>query len=171
MINKERFMKPLWICLLMGLLFPLIAASQNNEEAAIKATMLAETQAFFQRNYEAWAQHWVKDETTFHAWNTRKGGYVVRRGWDTINENISQYIKDHPEPSHPEFYYRNLIFSITGDVAIVHYEEYASNKAGDAFTLAPGYKVLRKVDGQWKLAAVCSYWNYTYDISKDDIPE
>lgn len=156
------------ICLLIS---PILGFAQSSEEAAIKGTMMAETESFFQRDYEAWAQHWVQDETTFHAWNTREGGYVVRRGWEAINENIRQYIKDHPEPNHPEFYYRNMVFSITGDVAIVHYDEYVSNKAGDAFTIAPGYKVLRKMDGQWKLAAVCSYWNYTYDVTKEDIPE
>ncbi|NNF35649.1 MAG: DinB family protein [Saprospiraceae bacterium] len=158
-----------WITLI-AILFCFNLKSQDYAEIQeIKAVMRAETQAFFQRDYEAWKTHWVHDESVFQAWNTSEGSYVQRRGWEAVNQNVKDYIKINPSPYHNNFFQTNMVIEVEGNVASVSYYEYASNPSGDLFTKAAGFKMLRKEEGKWKLSTVASYWDYDYRYTLDDV--
>ncbi|MEZ4931526.1 MAG: nuclear transport factor 2 family protein [Saprospiraceae bacterium] len=150
-------------------LLPFLSVAQtDSDEAAIHQTFHDETAAYYQKDFELWASHWVKDETVFHGWNNKDGTYTIHEGWKQLGPAFEKQLKGNPEPVHPDFEYKNVKITVVGDLAYVTHDEYPSDASGEKFTHVKGFKMLRKVAGKWKLVSVCSYWNYEYNLAKGD---
>jgi len=143
--------------------------AQSTDEDAIKAVLQKETHSAYQRNYEAWASCWMHDNSVFIGWNNSDGSYDVRQGWLGVSELVKTWLTGSAEINHPNFINKNMLITIVGELAYVTYDEYDSDKSGTKYTLTKIFKVLRKTGGEWKLVSVCSYWNYDYKYSKEDI--
>lgn len=143
--------------------------AQTKDEAAIKAALQKETYSAYQRDYDAWASCWVHDNSAFIGWNNSNGTYDVRQGWDGVNELVKSWLTSSSETNHPDFINVNMLITVVGDLAYVNYDEYSAEKTGTKYTLTKIFKVLRKVGGDWKFVSVCSYWNYDYKFSKEEI--
>lgn len=162
----------LLLFILLSMTFMVPVQSQHSlDQMAIIKTMEGETEAFFQRDYKSWTTFWIHDESVFQAWNTKSGSYVQRRGWEAVNKNAREYIERNPTPSHSDFYQTDMIINIEGDIAYLSYYEYASNRAGDMYTKAPGFKVLRRENGSWKFVSVASYWDFDYRYTPEEVKE
>ncbi len=162
-------MKYLFICLLLLSFSYVHSQDSTDEKTKIIQTLQTETSAYYKGDYQLWQDQWLHSEDVFHAWNKKDGTYFFAKGWENINEYIQSDMENRTEIIHPNFEIKDIKIHITDQIAYVLYDEYVANKENTHYTLAPGVKILKKDNNQWKLAGVNSYWNYTYDIPKSDL--
>ena len=141
-------------------------SKKDQDMAAIKKVLHSESSAYYDRDYESWANNWVQNETISHTWNNKDGGYTSVEGWKNLSERFGNDMKENPEIIYPNFYVSNLNIVVSGNHATVKSDEYIANKTGDMYTKATGLKTFLKVDGNWKVESVSSFWDYDYKYSK-----
>ena len=72
---------------------------QQPEAAAIMQVIAGETAAFWNKDYEAWAEYWVHAPySRIMGWWAR-GGITVVEGWDAISTRIKATLTANPEPN------------------------------------------------------------------------
>lgn len=125
----------------------------------IMRVITAEGTAFWNKDYEDWAQYWVHAEYVriMGWWPT--GGVTVTEGWKRISTLMREVMTSNPEPNSTAYTVRreNINLQIRGDVAWLTFDQYGSD-TGDARMDMPGLsretRVLEKQDGEWKIAYV-----------------
>src|SRR5215467_14646202 len=80
------------------LFFAIVANAQNGEEANIKKTIQAGSDAAQNRNLEAWANTWQHDPQTCFTF-VGKGGYGIIKSWDSLKAMVEGNIKANPKPT------------------------------------------------------------------------
>ncbi len=145
------------------------ALAQSADQEAIKAVLQKETYTAYQHDYEGWKSCWVHDNTVFIGWNNRDGSYSVRQGWDGVNELVKGWLTNPADTRRPDFINKNMLIVVEGSLAYATYDEYSGNDDNSKYTLSKTFKVLRKVNGEWKFVSVCSYWNYDYKYTKGEL--
>jgi len=151
---------------------PANSINQDDNKAKIKIVQVlkAETSDFYANDYEAWKSNWSQSENSVTAWNNLDGTYRYIRGWSEINKVYKEMITNQTEESHPDFNVGNLNIDINGNLAYVVYDEYVAN-SDNKFSKVPVVKTLKKVNGQWKLHSVISYWDRNYQYKKEEVKE
>ena len=97
------------VALLPGLYTP---APQGSEEEAIKAVALAETNAWRDRDAEAWKSTWLHDASVSRT-IVSSANYSYRAGWDEISGSAMKNFQESPEKI--EATVKNSAFSIRRD--------------------------------------------------------
>lgn len=162
-------MKKLIILATLTLICKIQSQAQSADEQAIKAVLQKETYTAYQHDYTGWQTCWVHDKTVFIGWNNRDGSYSVRQGWNGVDELVKGWLTNLSDTRRPDFINKNMLIVVEGDLAYATYDEYSGNEDNSKYTLSKIYKVLRKVNGEWKFVSVCSYWNYDYKFTKAEI--
>lgn len=139
------------------------------DEAAVMKVIEDETVAFYEKDFEAYASHWVRGP---HArrlgWWTR-GGVIDRIGWDQIAELVRQQFEDHPEPNTTAKGVRreNVVIRVGADMAWVTFDQYAA-ATGEPDMDMPGLsretRILEKHDGEWRIVYL-GYIHHTNEQS------
>jgi hypothetical protein len=137
-----------------------IAASQfARDSAEIMATIVGETAAFYNKDFNTWASEWVHAPYVRVVGWWPKGGVTVREGWDVVSGEVRQLMKESPSPNPTANRVRreNINMQIRGNVAWLTWDEYGLN-TGDSNMDMPGLtrstRVLEKRDGKWRIAYV-----------------
>ena len=135
---------------------------QTDLQAEIEAILnlnARESAAFWNKDYEAWAQCWV------HAPYIRSmgwypvGGVSYVEGWDTLSTHTREHLANNPTPNPNAAQVRreNFNVQIMGDLAWATFDQYGTDTGQPTFDM-PGRsretRILEKQDGQWKFVYV-----------------
>jgi hypothetical protein len=138
-------------------LLPAPARAQGGaaDEDAIKRVLLAETDHFFARNFDAWAATFVKVPAATQVWNNADGSYTHRIGWDTISVRVREFMKTNPQPDKTPLHRENFSIRHYGDAAFVTFDKYM----GDRRTAKPirEVRVVERQGGEWKIVCVAAF--------------
>lgn len=137
----------------------------ENDRQAILEVMARESAAFWNKDYEGWANCWVQAPYVCRTGWWSLGGVTLRRGWNELSDRTRQAIADNPKPNPTagEFRRENVVLRVSEDMAWVTYDQYAPDTGETAFDM-PGLsretKIFEKHQGEWKLVYV-SYLHRT----------
>jgi hypothetical protein len=133
--------------------------NQSTESAAIMGVIAAESEAFWNKDYDAWAQCWVHAPyARVMGWWAR-GGVTVVEGFDALSTRIKENLLANPEPNPTASQVRreNINLRIGHDVAWVTFDQYGQD-TGESDMDMPGVsretRILEKHNGEWKLVYV-----------------
>lgn len=146
---------------------------ETKELAAILKVIETETDCFYSRNYECWKETWVPEAHAFQAWSNPNGTFDARSGWETVDKEISNYIKANPIPSigrKRKVIRKNMVVKFYGDnVAYLTYDQYNEKRSGEKFTYSKDVRIMEKHAGVWKIANVSSFWDYKDSFAEEEI--
>lgn len=135
--------------------------AQNADEEAIKNVIQTETISFYHCDGSTWekmmlpAEHQSWVVTNFND----PGSAATRKGLKFIN-NMKNYLNSAEcKKSEPNIQYSDWNIQIRDKTAWAAYKERSTMVDGteiDGYTL----KILEKQDGQWKIAATSSVWDF-----------
>lgn len=128
-------------------------ASQIDQVLAI---ITAESAAFWNKDFEAWASCWAHVPYTRTMGWWAAGGVRVVEGWDAQSAAIRSAMEVSPEPNPTASHVRreNLNVQIRESVAWVTFDQYGED-TGDAVMDMAGRsretRILERHDGEWKI--------------------
>lgn len=125
---------------------------QSADQAAIKEVLRAETQAYLDKDYDAWASYWLHSEDVLRV-GVGYGAKSEVHGWQRVDGMMRTIFENQPEVETGEFEKTNFIFHIDQQVAWASYDEVWS-EAGVVLRRAKGQTTFVKEDGDWKLVAM-----------------
>jgi hypothetical protein len=132
---------------------------EQTEADAIMHVIAAESEAFWNKDYEAWAQYWVHAPyiRTMGWW--ARGGVTVIEGWEELSKRIRQNMDANPEPNPTAAQVRRATINIriAQEVAWLTFDQYGMD-TGEATMDMPGLsretRILEKHGGAWKIVYV-----------------
>lgn len=150
------------------------AFNEEAEKAAILEIIQNETAAFYKRDYEAWKKNFAQTDYAFQAWSNADGSFDAKTGWDEVDRKIGTYIKANPvEPgqsSHPWVERRNMKIKFFSDkLAYLVWDQYNSDKDSLTFIMSKDQRIMEKMNGDWKIVNISSYWDYKNVIPADSV--
>jgi hypothetical protein len=154
----KTFAFPL-LALLALLSFSAFKATTPEDEAAIKSVIGAETQAFFDRDYNAWANCWLQSANDSQAWNNRDGGVFYNSGWDNVGTGAKTWIDANPKPvKAPAISRDKWNININGDMAAVSFQQTFTDdkESGTSWE----FRTMVRKGGQWKISTMQAFWDY-----------
>jgi DNA-binding CsgD family transcriptional regulator len=134
-------------------------AAEDDREAILRV-LEAETVAFWNKNYDAWAQCWVQAPYIRRIGWWSLGGVTYRAGWDKIGGRMRELMEENPLPnsSAADVRRENINMRIGSDIAWVTFDQYApltGERGMDMPGLSRESRVLEKHDGKWRIAYHC----------------
>ncbi len=137
---------------------------QQHEAAAVMEVVARESEAFWNKDFAAWAECWLHTPyiRTLGWW--ARGGIRVVEGWDTMGTWMQELMHTYPEPNPTAARVRRekVNLQVHQDMAWVTFDQYGED-TGEAATDMPGVshetRILEKHNGTWKL--VYSGWLLT----------
>ncbi len=132
--------------------------SQTADQEAIKKVCFAETRAYLDLDYDAWASYHVQSADEQLAWNNPDGTYGAQTGWTTISEGMKAWFKEAKKED-IKLTTDHFTIVIQGDMAFVACDSAHQNAAGKT-TKVRDFKTLLRSNGQWKLLAVQAFIDY-----------
>lgn len=138
---------------------------QNDEHAAIAEAIRAETLAFQQEDFGAWAEHWVHDERTRDIYVSPTAGVSVLSGWAAVADHMQKVFQDGISCKIREFGQENLRIDLQGDFAWVIFDSWSSTGHG---TKVEGFdtRILQRISGEWKI--IYSSYIQRQNVGSDD---
>jgi hypothetical protein len=135
------------------------------DEEAIKRVVLAETDHFFARNFDAWAATFVHVPEATQVWNNADGSYTHRQGWETIGARIREFMQNNTAPDRTPMVRDNFHIRHYGDAAFVTFDKYL----GDRATAKPirEIRVVERQGGEWKIVCVAAFMDHLKPAASD----
>jgi len=129
----------------------------EKEKAAIMDVIEAESAAFWNKDYEKWADCWVHEPyiRTMGWW--KGGGVTVVQGWEERDERSKENFRISPEanPTATKVRRDNINMRIDKDVAWLTFDQYGID-TGDTLMDMPGRsretRIMEKHNDAWKIA-------------------
>ncbi|CAN5124305.1 hypothetical protein BH23BAC1_BH23BAC1_31300 [soil metagenome] len=150
------------------------AFDEQEELAEIMKVIEEETMCFFERNYDCWSKHWIHENYAFQAWNNDDGTFDAAIGWENIDNQGKDYIKNVPEgkttTSHPFVIRENLQVKFYNDnLAYLIWKQYNADRERKYFNISQETRLMEKKAGDWKIVNVSAFWNAKTSIPIDSI--
>ncbi len=148
---------PLLISTAVTLKKPNESLTSVSEEEAIKKVIIAETEAFWDKDFQKLSNCWVHDDYVRVVGWWEHGGVTVRKGWSVIGDRMEKLINENPEKNRQNVARENFNIRISGNMAWVTFEQYGTDtgeKAMDMPGLSYETRILEKHSGQWRIAYV-----------------
>ncbi|MDW3646742.1 MAG: hypothetical protein R8P61_06760 [Bacteroidia bacterium] len=131
----------------------------ENEKAAILKVINEESAGFWDKDFDRYADCWVKGShvRTMGWWED--GGVTVVEGWEERAQRTKAHMVASPEPNPTatDVIRKNMNIRIFNEVAWLTFDQYGED-TGDESMDMPGLsretRILEKVDGKWKIAYV-----------------
>ena len=148
-----------------------------SEAAELKAIMEVidrETNCFYERNFDCWKSQWADKEQIALTWNNEDGSFETNSG-AALAEFVRKYLEDHPlqegqQSRHPELKRENIKVQFFGDnAAYLSWKQYNSNQDATEYTISQDFRVMEKIDGEWKIVNVSSFWDYPNPVAADNM--
>ena len=142
---------------------------QNQEEQAIKKRIIAETEAWINRDSIAWLNCYAQLPNSEQSWNNRDGTWDATKGWDNIfKENIKDYRKNRT-PRTDRLENTNWMIQLCGtDWAWVTFDQTVRRDRDREFKNHE-FRVMSKIKGEWKLVGNSSMWDYSKTANIGDV--
>ncbi|MBE2198812.1 MAG: nuclear transport factor 2 family protein [Anaerolinea sp.] len=135
------------------------AIEQQNDITAIMQLVADESSAFWNKDFEAWAQCWLHTAyIRMMGWWAR-GGVTVIEGWEALSDQVQTTMAAHPEPNPTAAHVRreNVNLRISENMAWLTFDQYGQD-TGDLAMDMPGLsretRILEKQHGEWKIVYV-----------------
>lgn len=135
------------------------AKDQVDLETAVMRVIEAETNAFWNKDFEAWADCWLHSpHIRMMGWWAR-GGISVIEGWEAHSSTIKRLMDANPIPNPASANVRreNVNIRVSDGMAWVTFDQYGAD-TGEHDMDMPGLshetRILEKHDGDWKIVYV-----------------
>ena len=156
---------PVLVCLLLSHSF-----AQSPEEEAIKAVLLAETQAFVDRDADDWQATWLRDNRASRTLVESNFMEDVT-GWNNFGPEFMKWLMMNPATEQQEFTYSNYKVHTSGNMAWVSYDlrlvfPHATPRREEK---SKEVRVLVKDRGLWKIMSQTSYLTETFEATPQAI--
>ena len=133
----------------------------KSEEEAIKKVCIAESQAFSDLDYDAYASYHVQSADDQLVYNNPNGTYGVKIGWDTISKTVKSWIQSGKKENVSKISGDNFTIVIHGDMVFAAYDGRAQKVANGKTTRMRENRTLLYTAGQWKILAVQVFIDYS----------
>lgn len=154
-------MKNAFILIIGGLLFCTPSFSQTAEQETIKKVCIAESQAFSDLDYAAYASYHVQSADDQLVYNNPNGTYGAKISWDTISKTVKSWIQSGKKENVSKVSGDNFTIVIHGDMAFAAYDGRYQKVADGKITRLRENRTLLYSSGQWKILAVQVFIDYT----------
>ncbi len=141
---------------------PIRISGDTDDEMAISAVLHAETQAFMDGDFEAWAKCWVQDEQTQDICLSAGSGLSVTSGWRDIAARMKHVLQNDLGCQMARFRKDNLRIAIEAPIAWVVFDGWAENREGATWETFETC-ILKRGDDGWKLV-----YNSFVELRHDD---
>ncbi|HTV68873.1 MAG TPA: helix-turn-helix transcriptional regulator [Rhizobiaceae bacterium] len=147
-----------------------MASGNDRDVEAILKLLRAESEAFWNKDIEAYKRCWVNAPYVRRTGWWSLGGVTWRVGWDEIERRTREQFAAFPEKNAtPETMWReNMVIRVGKDMAWVSYDQHATDQ-GEPIIDMPGLsretKILEKHEGEWKLVYLCYLHRTTHQMS------
>ena len=148
-----------WLCL--GGQHSDVPIDIKQEEAAIKKVCIAESQAFSDLDFDAYAAYHVQSADDQLVYNNPNGTYGAKIGWDTISRVVKGWIQAGKKEDVSKVSGDNFTIVIHGDMAFAAYDGRTQKVADGKTTRLRENRTLLYTAGQWKILAVLVYIDYS----------
>jgi hypothetical protein len=135
--------------------------SQTAEQEAIKKVCIAESQAFSDLDYDAYAAYHTQTADDQLVYNRQNGTYGAKIGWDSISKTVKGWIQAGKKENVSKISGDNFTIVIHGDMAFAAYDGRAQKVADGKITRMRENRTLLYSAGQWKILAVQVYIDYS----------
>ena len=160
-MKKYLFSNRSYFLLAIAVLLCFPSFSQTTEQEAIKKVCIAESQAFSDLDYDAYAAYHVQTADEQLVYHGDKGTYAARIGWDTISKAVKGWIKSGKKEDISKISGDNFTIVIHGDMAFAAYDGRAQKVADGKITRMRENRTLLYSAGQWKILAVLVFIDYS----------
>jgi ketosteroid isomerase-like protein len=130
----------------------------KQEEASILKVIENESRAFYKKDHNAWASHFIQSPKVH--WVCVETGVTLRAdGWDDLSKFVADWMKENPEPidyDQANFEDSNVQVTISGDLAFVSMKSSNTQPDGSLRQLIGSRTMLRE-NGSWKILSMTSY--------------
>ena len=132
------------------------AKAQAAARAEVLAVIIAESTAFWDKDFDAWAECWAHVPYTRTMGWWAAGGVRVVEGWEEQSTAIRRTMEASPQPNPTASRVRreNLNLQIHDSVAWVTFDQYGEDTGDAAMDMAGRSRetrILERHDGQWKI--------------------
>lgn len=156
---------------------PTEKAVSFNEQAEIDAIMKVidnETKCFFDGNYECWANNWSHQSYAMQAWNNSDGTSDASIGWDKINAQgknwIKQYYKSGENIVHPVVKKEKPQVKFFNEkTAYLIWKQYNADQGNKFYIVSQETRIMEKETDGWKIVNVSAFWSVMPKISVDSL--
>lgn len=139
----------------------IIQDNYDADETEIIELIKCESQAFYERDFQAWADCWLQHED-LNRFGSCVGGMDVQMGWDATSNMIKEMMAQVPIPNPAaaaNVRRENIRIRKTSDMAWMSFDQFSAPD-DDLFVtmgLSHQLRILEKHDGNWKIVHVGSY--------------
>ena len=129
----------------------------EKERTEILRVIENESKAFWDKDYDEWANYWVHAPyiRTMGWWE--RGGITVVKGWEERGPRTQKHMEENPEPNPQNVVRENINMRIFENAAWVTFDQYGKDN-GEPDMDMPGLsretRFLEKHSGQWKIVYV-----------------
>ncbi len=129
------------------------------EESAVMQVIEAETNAFWMKDFDAWAACWLHTPQARRMGWWARGGISYSGNWDDISNRTYEVIQQNPTPNPESAKVRreNVNIRVSEQMAWVTFDQYGAD-TGEPDMDMPGLsietRILEKHDGVWKIVYV-----------------
>jgi hypothetical protein len=147
---------------------------ETAETDAIMKVIEAETNCFYEGNYECWASHWSHKEYAIQAWNNSDGSSNAAIGWEKINAQgkgwIEEYYKNGEVVIHPVVKRDKPLVKFFNDkTAYLTYTQYNADQEKKFYRTSQEIRIMEKEDDGWKIVNVSAFWDGQKAIPFDSL--
>ncbi len=135
--------------------------SLNKEEEAIKKVCIAESQAYANLDYDAYASYHIQTADEQLVYNSPNGTYGAKISWDTISKTVKGWIQGGKKEDVSKVSGDNFTIVVHGDMAFAAYDGRFQKVADGKITRLRENKTLLYTAGQWKILAVQVFIDYS----------
>jgi hypothetical protein len=130
------------------------------ERERIRQVCMAETQAFLDLNYDAWAAAHYQGEGCDMSWNSPEGTYNNASGWENMTATAKNYMQSATKDT-GKLSQTNYSYLIRGDMAYVSFDQSVAHPKDKTHKWRE-YRVLLydAVDKTWKIYAMLAFADY-----------
>jgi hypothetical protein len=130
--------------------------NQDAQLAAVMQVVIAETTAFWMKDYAAWTNCWLHSPNIRMVGWWARGGIRVTEGWDALSTSMWQLMANNPTPNPRAVQVRreNVNIHTSDHMAWLTFDQYGAD-TGEPDMDMPGLshetRILEKHNGDWKL--------------------
>ena len=139
-----------WCCLT-------ISGVAQSEQDAIKKVLYNETEGFFKRDKEKWANAWAHTPYIYFAANLYGGDFLLVQGWDKLEKQFANQFKSKKLLDKVVIQNANYLIHQNGNMAFVSYDQTLFDSQGK--TTSKESRVLEKINGEWRIINVIALTN------------
>jgi hypothetical protein len=130
-----------------------------SDAEAVMAVVAAETNAFWLKDYAAWAACWLHTPAVRMMGWWARGGIRITEGWTALSDNIRGVMEANPTPNPTSARVRRekVNVRVSDGMAWVTFEQYGAD-TGEPDMDMPGLshetRILERHEGAWKIVYV-----------------